>query len=30
MAIDGVLKQGFVTTTADEVINWTRTALSGQ
>ena len=25
MAIDGVFKQGFLTTTADTVINWTRT-----
>ena len=25
MAIDGILKQGFITTTADEVLNWTRT-----
>ena len=25
MGIDGVLQQGFVTTTADKLINWTRT-----
>ena len=26
MAIEGVLNEGFVTTTADKLINWTRTA----
>ena len=25
MSIEGVLKEGFVTTTADKLINWTRT-----
>ncbi|MGA0890458.1 MAG: NADH-quinone oxidoreductase subunit NuoB, partial [Burkholderiaceae bacterium] len=25
MAIDGVFKQGFLTTSADQIINWTRT-----
>ena len=25
MAIDGILNEGFVTTTADKLINWTRT-----
>ena len=25
MALEGVLKQGFVTTSADQLINWTRT-----
>ena len=25
MAIEGVLNEGFVTTTADKLINWTRT-----
>ena len=25
MGIEGVLQQGFVTTTADKLINWTRT-----
>src|SRR5262249_59192185 len=25
VAIEGVLQQGFVTTTADKLINWTRT-----
>ncbi|MDP4590456.1 MAG: NADH-quinone oxidoreductase subunit B, partial [Burkholderiaceae bacterium] len=25
MAIDGILKQGFVTTSADKVINWAKT-----
>ena len=24
MALEGVLKEGFVTTTADQLINWTR------
>jgi NADH:ubiquinone oxidoreductase subunit B-like Fe-S oxidoreductase len=25
MGIEGVLQQGFVTTTVDKVVNWTRT-----
>ncbi|MCS6480660.1 hypothetical protein NX869_31245, partial [Burkholderia thailandensis] len=25
MSIEGVLKEGFVTTTVDKLINWTRT-----
>jgi len=25
MSIEGVLNEGFVTTTADKLINWTRT-----
>ena len=25
MAIDGLMNEGFVTTTADKLINWTRT-----
>lgn len=30
MAIEGVLNEGFVTTTADKLINWTRTGHCGR
>ncbi len=28
MAIEGLMKEGFVTTSLDKVINWARTGLS--
>jgi len=30
MAIDGILKEGFITTSADKFINWAKTGSIGR